>query len=182
MERITETLNKVGASRKVLRRFAMLGTSVAFAGMLLLLLSGGSGSTTQAQTGSTTWSATITSGQDGDDYGYSHDDFGSIVGSRIVSHAGSSYTIKEIKWDRTPGEVELEFEECLYPSEFTSLTLGSRTFTDPDYTKYSRERCDAKTTRNQIFTFNTSSNPGQVPACGVGDCQPFCSTKPQSAV
>ena len=40
----------------------------------------------------------------------------------------------------------------------------------------------ARALRDDPNDFRKAVERGQVPACGVGDCQPFCSTKPQSAV
>ncbi|MXY46633.1 MAG: matrixin family metalloprotease [Chloroflexi bacterium] len=37
--------------------------------------------------------------------------------------------------------------------------MGSRTFTNPSYTKYSDGECGSVRTRNQIFNFDSSSNP-----------------------
>ena len=113
---------------------------------------------------SSTWTTYIDSRQDNgdDEYGYENNDFGSIDDDDFSLGSGSNrntFEIDYIKWEDGSDDVQFRLYECLKPSEFRSLKLGSRTFTNPSYTRYSDSDCETRRTRSQIFKFNTSSNP-----------------------
>ena len=109
--------------------------------------------------GSADWSTYINSGEDNDEYGYEYNDFGTI-GDRTFEHGGRTYTIDYIKWDDDDDEIEFGIEECLKPSDFTSITIGSRTYSDPDQVSDSDSRCQSYPDSFQEFEFhNITTNP-----------------------
>ena len=130
---------------------------------LTLTGSGSGGGTTPGTTpGSGSWSTYIDSVREpGDDeYGYEYGDFGSI-GDRTFVYDGRTYRIDFLKWDDSAEEVEFQLEECLKPSEFTSLTIGSRTFTraTASYQEEDDGDCNRDRSDNQEWEWDTSSNP-----------------------
>ena len=109
--------------------------------------------------GNADWSTYIDSGEDNDEYGYEYNDFGTI-GDRTFEHGGRTYTIDYIKWDDDDDEIEFGIEECLRPSDFTSLTIGSRAYSDPDQVSDSDSRCVSYPDSFQEFEFhNIRTNP-----------------------
>ena len=169
LERITEILNKVSASRKVLRRFAMLGTSAAFMGMLLLLLAG-SETPLQAQTASITWHTTVTSALNGDEqnghFGYKFhsdpsDGLGQITDRNFVLN-GKTYHVNRLVWHAASDTFEIEFEECLKLSEVVSIKIGETTFSnsDIDWEKEEDKECADDSTDDQEFEISgVTANP-----------------------
>ncbi len=105
--------------------------------------------------------ATISSvAEPGDDeYGYEYGDFGSIT-DRTFQHDGRTYTIEYIKWDESHEKIEFGIEECLKPSAFVSLTIGSVTYSNPDRIEEEKDK-DCDPDRNdQEFEFHyITSNP-----------------------
>ena len=115
---------------------------------------------------SVTWSATLEAEREpgGDEYGYEHGEFGDID-DRTFRHNGRTYTIKYIKWDDSDDEIEFRFEECLKPSDFESLQIGTRTFSRTDSQWNDKpwrtdDYCASNPSITQEFEFhNISSNP-----------------------
>ena len=106
-----------------------------------------------------TWTATLSAEQDsGDEYGYEEGVMGSMTDGTF-DYGGRTYTIDYIKWDDSAEEVEFRMLECLKASEFVSLRISSRTFSNPDRVSDDDAGCESRRTRNQEFEFDTSSNP-----------------------
>ncbi len=71
-----------------------------------------------------------------------------------------TYSIEYLKWDESSEEIEFELDKCLKSSAFVSLTIGSTTYSSPDYTRYRDSSCESDSTRDQEFEFqNLASNP-----------------------
>lgn len=130
---------------------------IATTGLLLLLMTD---LWSVSSVSASTWTATINSAreQGDDEYGYEHNDFGTIT-DRTFVHRSRNFTIDYIKWDDSSDEVEFRLEECLKPSDFVSLRLGSRTFSRINRSSYNSAYCDRDPERAQEFEFDTSSNP-----------------------
>ena len=113
------------------------------------------------------WVTQIISGTSstGNKHGYEagDDGFGSI-GEKKFKYGSDNlriYTIKYIQWDKREGKLKFGLSKCLKESEFESLTLGSRTFSSPDFVEYkdATQNCGERRSDNQTFHFNTSKNP-----------------------
>lgn len=170
MIRITETLNKVGASRKVLRRFAMLVIGVAAAVLLLSMVLMRPDSTIQAQTASITWHTTVTSALNGNEqsghFGYKFDSrpregLGQITDRNFVLN-GKTYHINRLVWHAASDTLEIEFEECLKLSEVVSIKIGETTFSNSDihWEKEEDKECADDSTEEQEFEISgVTANP-----------------------
>ncbi len=139
------------------KRLPILGIAAVLSALLLSLVLGPSSKIVQAT--STTWTATLTSVADdnNDQWGYELDDFGRMTDTTFV-HSGVTYTIEDLKWDEFDEHIEFVVDNCLKPSDFTSLAIDSTTYTDPDFIK--EDDCESYPTDLQRFRFHdVSSNP-----------------------
>ena len=107
-----------------------------------------------------TWSTYIDSERESgdDEYGYEYRDFGSI-GDRSFSYRGRGHRIEHIRWDDDDNELEFSVDECLKESDFVSLRLGSREFTNPNRKWRNDATCVSNPGIAQEFEFDTSRNP-----------------------
>ena len=140
-------------------RLIIRGVGVALAALLFILVSVSANPTARAT--SITWSTTLTSGDEtgGDEFGYEYGSFGSLT-DRTFEYDGVTYSIEYLKWDESSEEIEFELDKCLKSSAFVSLTIGSTTYSSPDYTRYRDSSCESDSTRDQEFEFqNLASNP-----------------------
>ena len=107
------------------------------------------------------WDATIGSRLDdnADHYGYEYNDFGTIS-DRTFEVSNHSFEIVHIKWDESDQDVEIRLNDCLKPTEFVNLRLGTTTFSDPDYAFKTSDYCSDNRDSYQIFRFDdVSTNP-----------------------
>ena len=75
-------------------------------------------------------------------------------------HDGITYTVDYLWWDDSAEEIEFGLEECLNPSEFVSLRIGSRTYNEIDNDKRTDEQCESDRDQDQEFEFHdVASNP-----------------------
>ena len=75
-------------------------------------------------------------------------------------HDGITYTVDYLWWDDSAEEIEFGLEECLNPSEFVSLRIGSRTYNEIDNDKPTDEQCESDRDQDQEFEFHdVASNP-----------------------
>ena len=114
---------------------------------------------TRQPTSDFTWETHIDSEKkSGDDkYGYERKRFGDIGEDRFT-YAGMRYRIDFIRWDKSRKELRFQVNNCIKPSEFISLEIGSRTFGRSHIYKSeeSDEDCDANRDDGQKFKFDTS--------------------------
>ena len=107
-----------------------------------------------------TWEVNLVSGvyQAGKTYGYQNTVIGSVNSNRF-QYDGKTFTVKHLRW-RESGGGKLEFllDKCLKKSDFISLEISDRTFDTPDEL-YTDAQCKSDSSRDQRFTFNTSTNP-----------------------
>ena len=107
------------------------------------------------------WDATIGSRLDSnaDHYGYEYNDFGTIS-DRTFEVSNHTFEIVHIKWDESDQDVEIRLNDCLKPTEFVNLRLGTTTFSDPDYAFKTSDYCSDNRDSYQIFRFDdVSTNP-----------------------
>ena len=108
-----------------------------------------------------TWDTNLVSGHypKGRSYGYQRTVIGS-VSSNTFQYDGETYTVQHLRWrEANDGRVEFTLGECLKKSAFISLKIGDTTFRTSDYDRYTDAQCESDSSRDQIFTFNTSTNP-----------------------
>ena len=152
-----ETTSTTLAGRSSGWRLAVLGIGAVLTVLLLILVFGPS---SDVQAASTTWTAELDSGRhsNGREYGYGYG-FGTLTPDSF-QHNGTTYTVDYLKWDLRDREVEFGLDNCLDPSLFTSLQIGSTTYSDPDYIRQETSECTDNPTWNQEFEFHDlSSNP-----------------------
>ena len=114
---------------------------------------------------SSTWTTYIDSRQDnGDDeygYEYSDSDFDEID-DRSFRFGGNTYYILYLKWEDSSDDVQFKLDDCLKPSELTSIKFQhgntTRTFTRKT-SRYSDSYCESRRSAQQRFYFDTSVNP-----------------------
>ena len=106
----------------------------------------------------TTWSTSLDSEQERDEYGYEERDFGDIDEDDFQL-GGRSYDIEYIKWDDSSEEIEFAMDRCLKPSEFVSLQIGSRIYSSPDRVSERDSDCESDRLQDQEFEFDENSNP-----------------------
>ena len=106
------------------------------------------------------WTTKLTKGHNSGVYGYDESEGLGSLEDRTFLYGGTNYHISHIKWTNADNRFELELEQCLKPSEFVSIRIGTRTFSEADSTSH---RNDAKCANNrgqaQEFRFGTSWNP-----------------------
>ena len=134
----------------------ILGVGAVLAVLLLVLMLGSSEEVAQAS--STTWTASLDSERhsNGREYGYGYG-FGTLTPDSF-QHNGTTYTVDYLKWDLRDSEVEFGLDNCLDPSLFTSLQVGSATYPSPHYIRQEASECADDPTRNQEFEFHKVSN------------------------
>ena len=69
-------------------------------------------------------------------------------------HDGITYTVDYLWWDASAEEIEFGLEECLNPSEFVSLRIGSRTYDEIDNDKRTDEQYESDRDQDQEFEFH----------------------------
>ena len=170
LERITETLSKVGASRRVLRRSAMSIIGVAAAVLLLSIVLVKPDSTVQAQTASITWHTTIRPALLGSEtngtFGYNFDSkpanaLGQITDRNFILD-GETYHLNRLVWQASSDTIEMEFEECLKLSDVVSITIGETTFynSDIDWEEEEDKECEDDSDDEQEFEiYGVTANP-----------------------
>ena len=139
-------------------RLPIIGIGAVVAVLLLILSLGLSREAAQAS--STTWTANLTSGvsSGGSLHGYTND-FGKLIPSTFV-YDGATYTVEAIRWDSRKNRILLVLDDCLKPSNFSSLEIDSTEYSDPDYTVSTDAECRAAPFDEQEFEFyDVYSNP-----------------------
>ena len=108
------------------------------------------------------WQARIFSRRqsNGYEYGFKSNGRGRINPS-VFGFNGTHFHIDDVLWNSRRKVLTFDLDECLKPSEFVSLRLGSRTFDDPNEAAsgYSTDAQCNHRSRNQRFEFDTTVNP-----------------------
>ena len=67
--------------------------------------------------------------------------------------------LEELKGKDWADELEFQLTDCLKPSGFVRMSIGSRSYSQPDRVRYSDCQCEANRNLAQRFEFAEDANP-----------------------